>query len=408
MKKSLFINWSMFLITFFFCSPVLHSQDWPQWRGIDRTGSVEGFKAPKAWPAELSQIWKINVGSGDASPVIAGREIYLFTRQGDNEILRCLDAGSGKEIWKSSYPADLPTGPSSSHPGPRSTPTLAEGKIITLGVSGILSCFDAATGKLIWRRDNPSKAVPVFFTGMSPVVTGKICIAHLGNKDKGEVIAFDLATGKEKWKLDSDGPAYGSPVLITASGVKQVIIPTDKSLIGVNIADGKLLWQVATPPNQRYYNSVSPCIDGQTIIYTGQGTGLKAFSIGKQGDQFTIKEKWSNPETGTKWNTPVINGRMIYGIADSRKIFCMNAETGQTVWIANTMHNDFGSVVNCGSVIFALPSTANLIAFKPGTGEYSEIARYKVSDTPVFAHPVISGDKIYIKDAENLILYSLK
>ena len=170
----------------------LFCQDWPQFRGVGRDSKVTGFKAPKAWPAELKQVWKINVGFGDATPALSGKKIYLAVRQNADEVILCLDAATGKELWRSAYPAPAVTGPASSHPGQRSTPAISDGKIVTFGVSGILTCLDASTGKVLWKKENPENAVPQFFTGMSPLIADGLCIVHLGTKDKGRVVALDL------------------------------------------------------------------------------------------------------------------------------------------------------------------------------------------------------------------------
>jgi outer membrane protein assembly factor BamB len=383
------------------------SQDWPQWRGVGRDSKVTGFKAPPSWPAELKQEWKVQVGFGDATPVLTGNRIYLNTRQGADEIVLCLDALTGKEVWKIQYPAVAVTGPAGSHPGPRSTPAVANGKIVTFGASAVLSCLDAATGKLIWRRENPANTVPQFFTGMSPLIVDNLCIAHVGTKDNGEVIALDLNSGSEKWKWAGDGPAYASPSVMTVDGKKHLIVQTEKNLMALNLADGKLIWQIATAVQQRFYNCVSPYIDGQTIYYTGQGTGMKAIKVEKSGNEYVTKELWSSTEIGAKWNTPVLKDGFLYGFTDQKRIYCLNAANGQTAWIDNTVNSDFATIVDCGSVIIGLPSTANLIVLKPEKAAYTEVARYKVSETPIYSFPVISGNLIYIKDAESLTLYKL-
>jgi outer membrane protein assembly factor BamB len=232
-----------------------YSQDWPQFRGINRDGKVTGFKAPAAWPKELTQVWKINVGFGDATPVLAGGKIYVFTRQGTDEVILCLDASTGKELWKNTYAAIAVTGPSASaHPGPRSTPAIANGKIVTFGASGILSCLDVTTGKLLWRKENPTNAFPTFFTGASPLIIDGMCIMHVGKTNDGQVLALDLVTGNEKWKWAGDGPAYSSPSVMTIDGKKHLIVQTEKNLMALNLSDGKSLWQIATPAQQRFYN----------------------------------------------------------------------------------------------------------------------------------------------------------
>jgi outer membrane protein assembly factor BamB len=389
-----------------FSSTNSFSQDWPQWRGINRDSKVTGFKAPAAWPAELKQAWKVTVGFSDATPVLSANKIYLNTRQGDQEVILCLDAATGKELWKNSYAAMAVTGPSASqHPGPRGTPAVSNGKIVTFGASAILSCLDASTGKLVWRKENPTNAFPAFFTGTSPLIVDGMCIIHLGKKDDGQVIAYDLNSGNEKWKWAGEGPSYSSPSVMTIDGKKLLIVITEKNIMALGLTDGKQLWQIATPVQQRFYNCVSPYIDGQNIYLSGQGTGTKAIRVEKSGNEYVTKELWSNTEVGAKWNTPVLKDGFLYGFTDQKRIYCLNAATGQTAWIDNTVNSDFSTIVDCGSVIIGLTSTDNLLVLKPDGKAYSEIVKYKVSDTPIYAYPVISGNNIYIKDAETLMKY---
>jgi outer membrane protein assembly factor BamB len=406
MKKTNLII-SVIVTLIIFSTTDSFSQDWPQWRGIGRDSKVTGFKPPTSWPAELKQEWKVTVGFGDATPVLSGNKIYLNTRQGNDEVILCLDALTGKEIWKNQYPSVAVTGPAGSHPGPRSTPAIADGKIVTFGAAAILSCFDAATGKLLWRRENPTNTVPQFFTGMSPLIVDKICIVHVGTKENGEVIALDLKTGNEKWKCAGDGPAYASPSVMVVNDKKHLIVQTEKNLMALNLTDGKPLWQIATSVQQRFYNCVSPYIDGQTIYYTGQGNGMKAVKVEKSGKKWITKELWSNPAVGAKWNTPVLKDGFLYGFTDQKRIYCLNAATGKTAWMDNTINGEFAAIVDCGSVIIGLPSTSTLIVFKPESSAYTEVAKYKVSETPIFSFPVIAGNNIYIKDAETLMMYRI-
>jgi outer membrane protein assembly factor BamB len=407
MKKLCFFI-TLTIVLFISLSLSVSAQDWPQFRGTDRDGKVTGFKSPPTWPKELTRVWKVNVGLGDATPVMYGSKIFLSIRQGTDEAILCLDSKTGRELWNNKYAAPAVTGPAGSHPGPRSTPAFAGGKVVTLGVSGILSCLDAAKGKLLWRKENPANAFPTFFTGMSPLIADGMCIVHVGKKDDGQVIAYDMKTGNEKWKWTGEGPAYASPSVMILDGKKLLIMITEKNLMALGLRDGKLLFQVAAPVQQRFYNCVSPYIDGQTIIYSGQGLGTKALKVEKQGDQFITKELWANAEVGAKWNTPVLKDGFLYGFTDQKRLYCLNYTTGQTAWIDNAVNSDFSTIVDCGSVIAGLTSTGNLIVLSPNGKEYSELAKYKVSETPIYAYPIISGNNIYIKDAESLILYRVK
>lgn len=383
------------------------AQDWPQWRGVNRDGKASGFTAPAEWPKELTEKWKVTVGLGNATPALVGDKLYLFARQGDDEIALCLNAADGKEIWQNKYPVNVKvTGGPSGHSGPRSSPTVADGKVVTLGVGGILSCLDASTGKELWRKDEFPKILPQFFTSMSPIVVDGLCISQLGGKDEGAIMAFDLNTGDIKWKLD-EGTAYASPVLFTVDGVKQIVTLTEKKVVGVALADGKLLWEIPFESKERAYNTATPIVDGQTVIYTGAGRGTKAVKIEKQGDGFAVKELWNSP-VATTFNTPVLKDGLLYGISERGKLFCLNAQTGEEAWTADENVGRFGSIVDAGSVLFALPEKAGLIAFKPSDKQYEELAKFKVSDEPLYAHPVIAGNRIFIKDKEALTLWTIE
>jgi outer membrane protein assembly factor BamB len=396
------------IAVFLIASVNIYSQNWPQFRGSDRDGKVTGFMAPASWPLQLTQIWKVKVGTGDATPLLVGNRIFLNTRQEDNEVILCLDAVTGQEIWVDKYPVPAATGPAGSHPGPRSTPAYTNGKIVTFGISGILSCLDAASGKVIWRKDNPSNAIPQFYTGMSPLIADGLCIAQVGTKDNGSVIAFDMKTGNEKWKYPGEGPAYASPSVMNIGKEKFLVLFTEKSLLSLSLKSGNLVWQIPAPDQQRFYNCVSPYIDGSKIYCSGQGTGIKALEVVKDGEGFKTKDLWSNAAVGAKWNTPVLKEGYLYGFSDQRRIYCVNSSTGETAWIDNATNSDFATLVDCGSVLIGLPSTGNLVVFKPDPKAYAEVAKYKVSETPVYTFPVVAGNLVFVKDAESLILYKIE
>ena len=386
------------------------AQDWPQWRGPNRDGKVSGFTAPREWPKELTQKWKVTVGSGDATPALVGNKLYVFTRQGDEEVTLCLNAGNGKELWKDKYAAQAVTGAARRHPGPRSSPTVANGKVVTMGVGGIVSCLDTATGKVVWRKDPFPKVVPRFFTAMSPIVVDGMVIAHLGGQGNGAIIAYNLATGNEKWRWAGEGPEYASPALLTVGGTKQIVTLAEKSIVGIGVADGKLLWSLPFMPVRRAYNAATPIVDGQTVIYTGAGRGAKAVRIEKQGDGFAAKELWSNPELAPQFNTPVLKDGLLFGLSNRGNLYCINARTGKTAWTDETSRDrgGFAAIVDAGSCLLALPGSSELIVFKPSDSEYSELAKIKVAEAATYAHPVISGNRVFVKDQESVTLWTIE
>jgi len=385
------------------------AQDWPQWRGTNRDAKAAGFTVPKTWPKELTQKWKVTVGQGDATPALVGDKLYVFARQGGDEITLCLDAATGKEVWQDKYAAQAVAGAPSSHPGPRSSPTVADGKVVTLGVGGILSCLDAATGKMLWRKDDFPGAWPKFFTAMSPIIVDGLCIAHLGKQGEGAIVAYDLAAGNQKWKWTGDGPAYASPVLLTVEGAKMIVAQTEKNIVAIAVADGKLLWEAPFAPQGMAYNAATPIVDGQTIIYAGQGRGTKAVKIEKQGDGFAAKELWSNPENAVQFNSPILKNGLLFGLSQRGNFFCINAQTGQTAWTDPTGgRGGFGSIVDAGSVVLALTSKSPLVAFEPNDKEYKELASFKVAENQTYAYPVVAGSRIFVKDQDSITLWTVE
>jgi outer membrane protein assembly factor BamB len=310
------------------------AQDWPQWRGPNRDAKASGFNAPQNWPAELSQKWKVTVGSGVSTPAVVGDRVFVFARQDDQEVLRCLNAETGDEVWQAKYPAEaLRGGGDSGYSGPRSSPTVAEGKVVTFGVHGVLCCFDAATGKELWRNDDLENEVPMFHTSSSPIVVNGLCVAQLGGRDNGGIYAFDLASGEERWKWTEDGPAYGSPVLMTIDNTQAVVAPTSQNLVALS-TDGKVLWEIPYEQGGRY-TSATPIVHGDVLIVAGPGSGVSAFRLKKDGDKIVEEKLWSNTDNSLVFNTPVLKGNLLVGLSNAGQLFCINIENGEeTAWTA--------------------------------------------------------------------------
>ena len=402
------IAWTAFILPLAVIT--CQAQDWPQWRGPNRDGRVTGFKAPQVWPGQLTQTWKVTVGSGDATPALVNNKLYVFAKQGGNEFLQCLDALSGKQIWQSTgYPSAEITGPAASHPGPRSSVAFSDGKVITLGVWGDVACFDASNGKLLWRNEDYKNQVPRFNTGMSPLISEGVCFTHLGGPDKGTFVAFYMATGSIHWKVEGEGPAYGSPVLITVDGTKQVVFQSLTKLVSFNMLDGKLLWELETPVGGgRVQNATSPVADQDRIYYTGLNNGVNAIEIIKQGNSFVTAKLWTNPDFSTGYNTPIIKDGYLYGFSgQGGKMFCINASNGQTAWEGETVFQSFGSLVDAGAFIVGLSGNSKFVVLKPSSQKFDVVTLIELPEKGIYAYPILSGNRIYIKDEDSLILFTL-
>ena len=388
--------------------PCTLAQDWPQWLGANRDGQAD-FKTPANWPEQLTQKWTVSVGDGVATPALVGDKLYVFARAGDNEVLRCLDADTGKEIWQDKYAVAGADGPARNYAGPRSSPTVAEGKVVTYGVRGTLSCLDAATGKLLWRKDSVDKNWPTFYTSSSPLIADGMCIAQMGG-EQASVIAFNLSNGDMKWQWTGDGAAYASPALVSIDGIKAVVAETDKRIVAVGLADGKLLWEKPYAGSSRMsLNTDTPLFIDGTLYYSGTGRGTTACQLKKDGAGIADTELWTNADNSVKFSTPVLKGDLFFGVSERDNLFCINTKNGKTVWSKDIDgRQGFGSIVTAGSVAMALTPKGELIVFGLDATGFKQLASYKVAQNDPKAYPVVSGNRIYVKDQDSLALWTVQ
>jgi outer membrane protein assembly factor BamB len=387
--------------------------DWNQWRGPNRDGKIPNYSAPKRWPGQLARLWRVEVGEGHSSPLIVGDHVFIFTRQGNNEVARCLRASSGREVWTQRYPAPYEMdGAAQAHgKGPKSTPVYAEGRLYTFGISGILSCFDAATGKVIWRRTFASdfqKTSPLYGAAMSPLVENGLLIAHIGGHNQGALVAFDARTGQPRWNWGGDGPAYASPVLATLSGTRQIITQTQKHCIGVDFNTGKLLWRIpfTTPYDQ---NIVTPVVTGDTIIFGGTQQPTFACQVRKNGAAWSVQKLWQSRDVTMYMSSPILSGNRLYGMSERRsgQMFCMDVTTGKTLWVSEGRFGEHAAVLEGGSALFALNTDADLVVFGKNGNALAPLAKYRVAESATWASPSISNNRLYIKDFNTLSVWAL-
>ena len=189
--------------------------DYPQWRGLHRDGGASGFVEPSAWPAALTRQWTAAVGEGYATPLVIVDRVFVFTRRNDDEMLTALDAETGSVLWQTTYaaPYDMFAATIVHGPGPRATPLFVDGKLFTLGISGIVSAFDADNGRLLWQTPRPAEQ-PFYGTASSPAADGDLVFVHTGNYDG--LTAFDRDAGAVAWRM-AGAFTYSSPLIVRAA-----------------------------------------------------------------------------------------------------------------------------------------------------------------------------------------------
>jgi outer membrane protein assembly factor BamB len=383
--------------------------DWPQWRGPNRDGTLASFTEPKAWPESLIRKWKVDVGTGYATPIVVGNRVYAFTRQDENEVMRALDAASGTVVWETSYPAPFEMNSATARhgPGPKSTPTFDNGRLFTLGMSGIVTAFDAATGKQIWQKPAPA-VQPIYHTAQSPLVDRGSVILHVGGNNQGALTAFDAATGAVKWAWSGDGPGYGSAILADFGGTRQVILFSQKNLVGVDAANSQLLWSVPFEARATT-NSITPLVYGQTVIVSGQGKPLTAYRISKTNDKWAAELAWENDQLQMSFSNPVLVRDAVFSLSplNSGQFFWADAKTGSTLWKSAPRQAGNAAIVRTADYLFVLKEDGELMVARSTPGGFEPLKTYTVADSATWAPPVISGNRVFVKDVSTLALWTL-
>jgi outer membrane protein assembly factor BamB len=389
------------------------AQEWPQWRGPGRDGLVPGTIS-LTWPRALKPGWKAPVGIGYASPVVMGQRVFTFARSGENEVASALDLGTGKVVWTQAYPAPYNMSPAAAGhgKGPKSTPVVSAGRLYTFGIGGILSAFDAATGRVLWRKDFNGQfrdRAPTFGTALSPAVADGLLIAHVGGENDGALTAFGAEKGDVRWTWKGDGPAYASPVVADIAGVRQVVTQTQKQLVGVSLAKGELLWSLpfTTPYEQ---NAVTPVVSGDTVIYSGLGQGLRAARLTRAVAKWTVQPVWHNDEVSLYMSSPVLDAGKVFGFSHKNKgqFFAVDAASGKTLWLSEGRQGENAAVLATGDALLLLTNDAELIVAKKDTNTFAPIATYTVADSATWAHPALVGRTLLVKDAETLAQWRIE
>jgi outer membrane protein assembly factor BamB len=378
-------------------------RDYVQWRGAVRDGSASAFVEPKQWPDTLMRRWRVEVGEGYGTPLVVGDVVYVFTRLDGQEGMTALDASTGRQRWRTSYPAPYtPSTPAAAHgAGPKATPLYHEGRLFTLGISGIVSAFDARSGKQLWQSAAPKEA-PFYGAAVSPLGVQDLVIVHPG--DYGPLTAFETRTGTVKWTAGSGG-FFASPILVTLEGTSQVVSVTLDFVIGVSV-DGRILWRF---PFDARNGATMPVLSNDTLMVNSPDRVI-AFRPRLRDGVWSVETLWETKDVSTYLSTPVIVDGTLYGLSTKQRgqFYAIDAKTGQVLWLGSPREADNSALAKAGQLLFLLNDDAELIVTRANRKAFDPIARYVVADSATWAQPAISGERIFIKDVGSLALWTVR
>ena len=403
------------LFTLLTLCPVASAQEWTQWRGPGRDGFVSTKSAPAAWPEQWQRTWRVEVGEGYSSPVVAAGRAFVHTRRDPEEVVTAVSLADGKVVWEQKYKADFKknqyaTGMAK---GPNSTPLVAGNRLFTLGVTGVLSAWDTGTGRNLWVRDfSPTIDTSKMFCGTaaSPLaVNGRVVVQVGSDIHGGKILGLDPATGKTEWEWTGLGPGYASPVVIEVAKQSQIVTLTQGSIVGIDAKTGKELW--SSPfPDEWHENIATPLWTGTHLVVSGTRAGTHAYTLAETNGKWQATEVWKNPEVAIYMSSPVFGDGLIYAHSSKKKgqLVAVDAKTGAIRWATEGRAGEHASLLLTPRHVVFLTNGADLIVVKRGTPAFAEERRYEVAEAATWSMPVLLGSSILVRDATGLMLLTGK
>jgi outer membrane protein assembly factor BamB len=284
---------------------------------------------------------------------------------------------------------------------------MAGNRLFTLGISGIVTAFNAETGQRMWQKP-AGPAEPLFHTGMSPLVDGNLVIFHVGGHDAGALTAFDAESGAVRWSWKGDGPAYGSPLVFELSGMRQVVTFTQQNFVGLSLATGQLLWRrpyttAATTTSQ------TPILYKDTVIEMGRGNGVTAFRVVPRKGEWLTEQVWHTDEVSMHMSDAVVTDGVLFGLSHLNRgqYFGLDLDTGRVLWKSEPRQAEHAAIVRAGQTIFALQDDSELVIVRHSRTRFDPITRYDLASSATWTQPVISGNRVFVKDVSSLALWTI-
>jgi len=386
----------------------LANPEWPAFRGEDRSGRQHGQVVSSDWSANPpEQIWKIGVGPGWPSFAVAGKLLFSQEQRGSMETTVCYSADSGKEIWTQQIESRFED--SLGGPGPRATPTLADGGLFVMGASGHLMRLEPRTGDVVWQQDLRKVAVrepPVWGFCSSPLVTNSLVIVHAGGAGDKGTLAFDVATGALKWSMASGDHSYSSPQLGIVGGEPLVMMLTNNGIELLDPQTGKLRLNYEWKHNG--YRDLQPqVINGDSILLpTGMGTGTRCIRVVKNGEQYSAEEIWTSRDLKPDFNDFVVFEGHAYGF-DNAIFTCIDLKTGKRQWKGGRYGKGQVLLLKDSRLLLVAGEYGDVVLLKADPSSHSELATLKAIEGKTWNHPVVIGDRLYIRNAEEAACFRL-
>lgn len=384
--------------------------DWPQWRGANRNGlsSETGFL--KQWPdGGPKTLWAISeIGEGFGAVSISGERIYIQGTRGEASVVFGLNRADGKTVWSTALG---PKGNERRGNGPRSTPTVDGDRLYVLTESGDLACLRARDGSSVWRKNILKEfgaSNPGWLISESPLVDGNRLIVSPGDRDAG-IVALDKMTGQTIWKATGLGSeaAYSSCIVADVGGVRTIMNFTSSAAVGVRASDGKVMWQYSKVSNDTANCTTPVFSDNKVFFSSAYGTGGALLNLSAQGGEVKQQEVYFTKDMMNHHGGMVLVNGYLYGFSNSA-LTCLEFATGKKMWVNRSVGK--GSLTYADGMLFLLGEDQVVGLADASPNGYSEKGRFTIADLGKnsWAHPVVAGGKLYIRNQNTLTCYDVK
>jgi outer membrane protein assembly factor BamB len=381
---------------------------WTDFRGPNRDGRYEGPPIRTDWPKEgLPLLWKQPIGLGYASFVVAGGRAFTIEQRRAREVVAAYDTATGRELWTDSWEGEFSEAMGGD--GPRATPTYHDGRLYALGALGELRCLDAATGKVIWRRDiladNQASNLDWGMSAAPLIVDDKVVVLPGGSPGRS-VVAYNRTTGEPIWQSLDDRQAYTSPMLATIGGVRQILVVTATRAVGLNPGDGRLLWEYLWATNNGINVAQPVLLDGDRVFLSASyGHGAAVFAVARSGDTFATRTIWENTRMKNRFTTSLLYRGHLYGL-DEAILACVDASSGELKWKGGRY--GYGQVMLAGDHLIVLTEDGEVVLVKAAPERHEEVARFPAIDGKTWNHPVIADGRLLVRNLREMAAFDIR
>jgi outer membrane protein assembly factor BamB len=381
--------------------------EWPGFRGPARDGVVRGVRIQTNWSASPPvQLWHKPIGPAWSSFAVRGDFVYTQEQRGDDEVVSCYRLSTGGPVWRHADVARFYE--SNAGAGPRGTPTLHNGRVYTLGATGILNVLNAANGAVVWSRNaltDTGVTIPDWGIASSPLVIDNIVIVAVS----GQLIAYDVRTGDRRWLGPKGGAGYSSPHLATIDGVAQVMLLRGSRTISVAPADGTLLWEHTWQPGA---SIVQPALtpDGDVLINTADamgGQGMRRLDVSRGSAGWTVEEKWTSRGLKPYFNDFVVHNGHAFGF-DGNILSSIDLADGERKWKGGRYGNGQMLLLADQDLLLVLSEDGELALVSATPDKFTEVARVPAIEGKTWNHPVLVGDVLLLRNGQEMAAFRLQ